>query len=199
VELIWGALGVLTAAVVILFVLVLALARELGRVQVRLGPIGARVTDAGPMIGRPAPVVAGLNDQRGARRVLGGPADRDTLIMFVSPKCVACKALLPGLRTLARSEADLDVVLLADGEAADHTAFLAAHNLGDLAYVVSAEAGMRYRAGVTPYGVLLDRGGVVRAKGLCNHVQQVESLLNARDTGFATLQQLSAATDNGAR
>lgn len=187
----------LTVAVVVEFVLLLALARELGRVQVRLGPVGARVTDAGPAVGRAGPVIAGLRDHRGARLTLGGPSDHDTLVMFVSPKCVACASLLPGLRTLARSERRLDIVLLADGDPADHEAFLAEHDLGSrLSYVVSMDAGMQYRAGVTPYGVLLDHTGTVRSKGLCNHLQQVESLLNARDTGYATLQELSAALDD---
>lgn len=187
---------VLIVVVVVEFLLILALARELGRIQVRLGPLGARTTSSGPRIGASAPVIAGLRDHLDRRVTLGGPSDRDTLVVFVSPTCVACHALIPGLRTTARGERDLDVVLIADGEAGDHDRFLADHRPGDrLHYVISMEAGMRYEAGLTPYAVLLDRTGVVRAKGLCNHLQQVESLLNARDTGFATLQDLPATVE----
>ena len=48
-------LAVIVAVLVIvdiaLILLVLGLAREIGRIQVRLGPLGARVMDSGPEIG----------------------------------------------------------------------------------------------------------------------------------------------------
>jgi methylamine dehydrogenase accessory protein MauD len=185
---------VLLVAVVVLFLLVLALAREVGRLQVRLGPLGARMMDAGPTIGQPAPAFEHVTDQAGRPVTIGGAGrERAQLLLFVAPACPTCKTLVPGLRALARTEPDLDVVLVSDGEPAEHEAFLAATGLGnDLPYVVAREVGVAYQAGTTPYGVVLDRAGTVRAKGLCNHLQQVESLLEAHATGFASLQHLSA-------
>ena len=188
--------GLLVVGVVFLALMVLALAREIGRIQVRLGPIGARATESGPTAGTAAPVIAGLTDHRGRAHTIGGPRSdgRSTLLMFTSPTCVVCKSLLPSLRTLARTERNLDIVLVSDGEPHEHEEFLATSTLGpDLSYVISAETGIRYRAGVTPYGVLLDAAGVVRSKGLCNHEHQVESLLNAADLGVATLSDLHDA------
>ena len=124
---------------------------------------------------------------------------RAQLLLFVSPACPTCRTLVPGLSALARTEPDLDVVLVSDGDPADHEAFLAATRPGDgLSYVVAREVGLAYQAGTTPYGVVLDRAGTVRAKGLCNHLQQVESLLNAHATGFASLQHLSASAHRAA-
>ena len=184
---------VLLVAVVVLFLIVLALAREIGRLQVRLGPLGARMMDAGPTIGHPAPAFEHVTDHWGRPVPIGAPAPRAQLLMFVSPTCPTCKTLVPGLAALARTEPDLDVVLVSDGEASEHEAFLATTRLGDeLSYVVAREVGIAYQAGTTPYGVVVDRAGTVRAKGLCNHLQQVESLLNAHATGFASLQHLSS-------
>lgn len=38
--------------------------------------------------------------------------------------------------------------------------------------------------------MILDEHGKIRAKGLCNHMAQVESLLNALETGTPSLQHL---------
>ena len=40
-----------------------------------------------------------------------------------------------------------------------------------------------------PYAVLLDREGVVRAKGLVNSREHLESLLAAQEAGVASLQE----------
>lgn len=89
---------VLVVAVLGLGTVVLALAREVGRMQVRLGPVGARTTGAGPMTGQLGPVVSDLVDHLGRTRTIGGrhPMGHSTLIMFVGPSCAVCKSLLPG-------------------------------------------------------------------------------------------------------
>lgn len=183
---------VLAVGLALCFVLVLGLAREVGRLQMRLGPIGARMMAGGPGIGDHAPRFDDVVDRTGQTVQVGGPTGRDSLLMFVSPGCPICRSLVPGLRALARAERGLDVVLVSDGEDTEHDDFLADAPVGSLAYVVSRPVGMAFQVGTTPYGVVLDGTGVVRAKGLVNHMQQVESLLHARDTGMASLQQLSA-------
>jgi methylamine dehydrogenase accessory protein MauD len=55
--------------------------------------------------------------------------------------------------------------------------------------VLSAELGMTYRVSRLPYAVLIDEQGKVRAKGLINSREQLESLFAAKDLGVATVQE----------
>ena len=52
---------------------------------------------------------------------------------------------------------------------------------------------MAYRINRLPFAVVLDAGGIVRGKGLVNSREQLESLLNARDMGQASIQDWYAA------
>ena len=45
-----------------------------------------------------------------------------------------------------------------------------------------------YRVNRLPFAVLLDQHGVVRGKGLVNSREQLESLINARELGQASIQ-----------
>ncbi|ATQ30882.1 methylamine utilization protein [Rhodococcus ruber Chol-4] len=185
------AVTVLTAAVAVLFLMVLALAREIGRVQVRLGPLGARMMDTGPKIEQAGPSFRGLTDHVGRTVGIGGHRDRPQLLLFTAPTCSTCKSLLPGVRAMAKAERDFDVVIVSDGTPEEHRQFLAGSNIGtELSYVDGRDVGIAYQVGTTPYGVILDEHGKIRAKGLCNHMAQVESLLNALETGTPSLQHL---------
>jgi hypothetical protein len=48
--------------------------------------------------------------------------------------------------------------------------------------------GMTYQVGKLPYAVLIDERGIVRAKGLVNSREHLESLLVAKETGYASIQ-----------
>ncbi|MFD1812406.1 redoxin domain-containing protein [Rhodococcus gannanensis] len=188
-----AAVVVLTVAVALLFLMTLALAREIGRVQVRLGPLGARMMDTGPKVAQAGPSFAGLEDHLGRSVRVGGHRDKPQLLMFTAPSCSTCKSLLPGLRAMARAESDLDVVIISDGTPQEHREFLAGSNIGaELSYVDARDVGIAYQVGTTPYGVILDEHGKIAGKGLCNHMAQVESLLNALESGTPSLQHLHA-------
>jgi methylamine dehydrogenase accessory protein MauD len=182
----------LTLAVAFLFLMNFALARELGRVQVRLGPLGARMMDGGRRIGEVGPSFPGLRDHLGRPTSVGGHREKPQLLMFTGPKCSTCTSLLPGISALATAERKtLEVVLISDGTPEEHAAFLAGANVRDeLAYVDARDVGVAYQVGTTPYGVLLDQHGRIRAKGLCNHLAHVESLLNGLESGTPSLQHL---------
>jgi methylamine dehydrogenase accessory protein MauD len=188
-------LAVIVAVLVIvdiaLILLVLGLAREIGRIQVRLGPLGARVMDSGPEIGEKAPAFDGLIDQYDRGVTVAGIRPRPQLLMFTGPKCSTCKALLPGIKALAKSEKNLDVVLVSDGTPEEHAEFLASADVGaEISYLDAREVGIAYQVGTTPYGVLVDDDGTLAAKGLCNNMSHVESLLNALETSTPTVQNL---------
>ena len=55
--------------------------------------------------------------------------------------------------------------------------------------MLSAELGMRFRVSKLPYALLIDEAGRVRAKGLVNSREQLESLFAARELGVASVQE----------
>jgi methylamine dehydrogenase accessory protein MauD len=84
---------------------------------------------------------------------------------------------------LAKAEKNLDVVLVSDGTPEEHAEFLASAGVGaEINYLDAREVGIAYQVGTTPYGVLVDDDGTLVAKGLCNNMSHVESLLNALET-----------------
>jgi methylamine dehydrogenase accessory protein MauD len=94
---------------------------------------------------------------------------------------------------MARAETDLEVVIVSDGTPEEHKEFLSGSNIGaELSYIDARDVGIAYQVGTTPYGVILDEHGKIRGKGLCNHMAQVESLLNALESGTPSLQHLHA-------
>jgi len=185
----------LTISVVLLWLAVLALglmlwalSRQVGVLFERVAPMGALVTDAGPAVGAPSPIfdLTGLQSEQ---VVIGGPQAQATLLFFLAPTCPVCKKLIPILKHLARDEAaHLRVVLASDGEA-DHMQFMRDQGLQHLPYLLSQELGMSYRVSRLPYAVLMDRAGVVKAKGLVNSREQLDSLLNAQDMDTPTIQK----------
>ena len=189
-------MDVLTVSVVLLWLAVLvlgvmlwALSRQVGVLFERVAPMGALVTDAGPAVGEPSPSfqLRGIQSEAVA---IGGPSERATLVFFLSPTCPVCKKLLPVLKALQRDERRaVSVVLASDGERAEHLRFVTEQGLGHMPYVLSTELGMGYRVSRLPYAVLLDRGGMVAAKGLVNSREQLDSLLNAHDMGAPSIQQ----------
>jgi len=134
-----------------------------------------------------------------ALRIGGASAQgRRTLLFFLSPTCPVCKTVLPSVLRVAASEVPpVDVVLASDGDRGEHVAYVERNALAGLAYVLSTELGLAYAIGKLPYAVLIDANGVVRAKGLVNSREHVESLFEADRLGVATIQDYIDA--HGAR
>lgn len=176
----------LWAIAIALSVTVLALARQIGLLHERSAPLGAMVTDNGPEIGDKAPTFQ-LDDFSGKRVEIGSVQHRDTLLVFLAPSCPMCNKLLPTMRALGREE-HLDVIIVSDGAREDHERFLRKHQIDNIPYVVSAEIGIGYRIGRVPYAVLIDNQGVIRAKGLVNTREHLESLVEAKAMNVASLQ-----------
>ena len=188
---------VLWIAVVLLAGTVAALARQIGVLYERVAPAGALVTGRGPRVGETAPVVHADVLAGGTRTVGGSRADgRGTLVFFLSPTCPVCKELLPAVRSVARREHGwLDVVLASDGPRAEHEPFVRREGLEAFPYLLSAPLGITYEVSRLPYAVLLDGAGVLRAKGLVNSREHLESLFEARERGVASLQDWLARED----
>jgi methylamine dehydrogenase accessory protein MauD len=165
-----------------------ALARQVGILYERVAPMGALVTDAGPKLGEAAPRFD-LPALNGAHVAIGGERSKSLLVFFLSPTCPVCKKLLPVLKSASQAEREwLDVVLASDGEATEHLGFYGDAKLQQFPYVLSAELGMTYRVSRLPYAVLIDERGVIRAKGLINSREHLESLFNAKELGVGSVQ-----------
>lgn len=176
-------------AVLVLLVAVIALSRQIGILYERVAPMGALVMDTGPKPGDLAPSFE-LDALGGGRVRLGGVQPRSTLIFFLSPTCPVCKKLLPILKSIQAAESKwLDIVLASDGEAAAHESFRQRAQLTQFPYVLSAALGMQYRVSKLPHAVLVDEAGRVRAKGLVNSREQLDSLFAARDLGVGSVQE----------
>jgi methylamine dehydrogenase accessory protein MauD len=166
-----------------------ALARQVGILYERVAPMGALITDAGPKLGEASPRFE-VPALAGGKVEIGGARPRSQMIFFLSPTCPVCKKLLPILKSASQAErAWLDVVLASDGESTQHLAFYRDAKLDQFPYVLSADLGMTYRVSRLPYAVLLDEQGIIRAKGLINNREQLESLFNAKEIGVTSVQE----------
>jgi hypothetical protein len=138
---------------VVLCVVVVALARQVGTLHLRLGARGALEIDTeGPPLGEPLQTV----DARaadGSSLVLGGPGRR-RLVLFSSPTCIVCREVAPAVPAAAGA-ADLLPQIVHDPDA-------------ERAFEVPG----------TPFVLVLDEMGIVRAKGTVNNLEQVEGLVD---------------------
>ncbi|HUX72482.1 MAG TPA: methylamine dehydrogenase accessory protein MauD [Steroidobacteraceae bacterium] len=176
--------------VIALSVALLAVVRQLGVLHERIAPVGALMLANGLKVGESAPQIA-VQDLDGRALSVGAARadERATLLMFVSPTCPVCKALLPVLKSSLTAERHwLDIVLASDGEVADQREFVRAQRLGEFAYIVSAPLGIAYQVSRLPFAALIDSQGVLRARGIVNSREHLESLFEAKRLGFASIQ-----------
>ncbi len=150
----WLGLGLAVALVACagLALAVLALARELGILRLRLGPEGAlEIPEEGPPLGSQAAAID---------RFALEPEARLALAVFVSDGCHVCAALEPAVTTLA---SDPLVAVASFEEVAD------------------SEVWSELEIPGSPFAVALDREGSVLAKGTFNNLAQLESVLAAAE------------------
>ena len=185
--LLWG-------LVVALAVVVAALARQIGILHERVSPAGALLGREGPRPGEAAPVVE-VEDAAGARLRVGAPDPEgvSTLLLFVAPGCPICKVVLPIARSLRTPTEGLRLVVASDSSRAEHDAFLREQRLERETVVLSAALGLAWQVPRLPYAALIDAHGVVRARGLVNTREHLESLLEARERGVASIQEYIAS------
>jgi len=188
--------AVLWVLVVVLAAVLAAVVRQLGVLHERIAPAGALMLNRGLKVGEPAPLVA-VADLGGRAHELGAARGdaRSTLLLFVSPTCPVCKSLLPAVKSSRRDERSwLDVILASDGDLAEQQAFVREQGLEGLPYVVSPALGLAYQVSRLPYAALIDEQGVLRARGLVNSREHLESLFEAKRLGVASLQEYFSAT-----
>jgi len=170
---------VLWMLVLILSVVVVALARQVGTLHLRLGPRGAfEMDEEGPPLGE-APVAATLADLHGRPVAVGGPGEWQ-VIAFATLGCHLCAQILPSLPVAARVQGAEPIVVVDADEAEARSEF--GDTRVDATIVASRDLPASYAVPGTPYIVVLDPLGIVRAKGTVNNLEQLEGLI---DTGIA--------------
>src|SRR4051812_7473848 len=94
----------------------LALARQVGVLHVRVAPAGALLSGKGPVVGEPAPVLDALTMEGKPLAIGKGLSKgRMQLLLFVSPHCPLCKDLIPVAKNFAKTER-LDIVFVGDDD-----------------------------------------------------------------------------------
>lgn len=173
---------VLWFLVIVLGVIVVALARQIGTLHLRLGPRGAlEIDDEGPPLGEAVEPFE-VPDTTGQTASIGGPGEAQ-LLLFVSPGCMVCKQVLPALPVIA-SAGRMRPYVITD---VDLHETKRAYDGRDLKapLVSGVQIAQRYDVPGTPYVMVLDEQGVVRAKGTVNNLEQMEGLI---DTAQRRLQ-----------
>ena len=174
----------------VLGVVCMALARQIGVLHQRIAPAGALSLRQPLKLGDPAPemVLPGLD---GSPVKIGGVrAGRSQMLLFLSPDCAICETLLPAVRSAQGAERGwLDIILASDGEQYKHEAFVREKGLTKFPYVVSEHLGRSYGVSKLPYAVLIDEAGRLSSTGLVNTREHLESLFVAKETGVSSIQQ----------
>ena len=146
----WQTLGLIVALVACaaLALAVLALAREVGMLRLRLGPGSAlEIAHEGPEIGGRTALI---------ERFAPGPRAEFALAVFSSEGCRVCRALEPAVDSL-RGEPALAVEVFSEGGDGDVWEGLAIPG--------------------APYAIALELDGTVGAKGTFNNLAQLESIV----------------------
>ncbi|MYG12352.1 MAG: redoxin domain-containing protein [Gammaproteobacteria bacterium] len=194
---------VLWAGLILLAGLVYALARQVGALFERIAPAGALMVNEVLKPGDSAPEIT-VEALNGAALTLGGEPESGawphaTLIFFLAPDCPVCKTLLPVLRSVAKSESWVDIVLASDGgSAAEHVAYVAEQGIGEFPYVLSEGLGRSYGVGKLPYAVLIDERGRIASLGLVNSREHLESLFEAKERQAPSIQHYMQQQADGA-
>ena len=167
---------VLWGVVVMLCLVVVALARQIGTLHLRLGPRGAlEIDEEGPALGA-APPPFQTTDIDGAPVTIGGPGEAQ-LLLFVSPGCGVCKQVLPSVGVVAAT-AHMTPYVLTDAGGLPADGVLASRP-ATARVVPATDIAPAYAVPGTPFVVALDDQGVVRAKGLVNNLEQMEGLIDS--------------------
>jgi methylamine dehydrogenase accessory protein MauD len=185
----------LWVVVAALSVLILSLLRLVGQLHQRIGPAGAMTTSHGPGIGER------LSDRLAESLLaehpeLSFPRQRDALLVFVSPSCPACGELLKSLPAFQRRyEREMDVILIStSSDAQGNRDLIEKVERMRMTCLVSPRLASAIGIVGAPYCLWVDRLSTVHAKGITNHTEHLESLRNARRSGFASLDEYLAST-----
>lgn len=183
---------VLWITVVILALLVFALTRQVGILHERVAPAGALMPTSGPKVGELSKQLS-LTTLGGREIVIGGAHESGlaSFILFISPTCPVCKSLVPTAQSLVKSEGGrMQLIFASDGDELDqHRSYANDLKLDAYPYILSEELGRTFEVSKLPFAVLIAADGTLKAKGLVNTREHMESLIESMDTGITSVQE----------
>jgi len=174
--------------IALLAVALLALARQVGVLHMRVAPAGALTTSAGPAVGSAATAIP-VTTIDGVKTTVGGHKHGTPLrlLMFVSAACPLCKGLIPVAKSFARDER-VELTFIGDDEAEVQREMIAKQGLASYQFINGPDVGQAYEVAKLPYAVLMDEHGTILSKGLVNSREHLESLVIAHEMGIASVQ-----------
>ena len=173
-----------------LCVALVALARQVGVLHMRLAPAGALMTGHGPAVGDAAPVleiatIDGVPTSPSAGR---WPRATCSLLLFVSAALPAVQgAGLPIAKSFAKRER-LDIVFVGDDDLEEQRQMIARMDIAGLPFVNGAMVGRTFHVDRLPHAVLVGEDGTVLSKVLVNSREHLESLVTAHEMGVVSVQ-----------
>ena len=169
---------VLWLLVLLVIAAVVLMARQIGLIHARMPPVGSMMTSNGPDLGEAFPE---RNEEalNGSTVRLGGSRASAQLLVFMRPRCAACSEVAPAVRTIARREHDLETVVVMDAQGDPARQFGRRSKLDSIPMVASEDLVHEMMIMSSPFAIYLDTGGIVRAKGGINTLQQLEGLIDA--------------------
>lgn len=187
-ELLTVAVVILWILVVALVIVVFALARQVGVLYERVAPAGALMINQQLKVGDAAPRIA-VESLTGNQFEVGDVQGNPQLLFFLAPDCPICKSLIPVLKSMQRAEANVNILLLSDGDTVEaHESYVVTERLQQFEYALSEAVGRSYGVGKLPYAVLIDERGVIASLGIVNSREHLESLFEAERMGIASIQ-----------
>jgi len=195
----WTTIGltsyvVLWIVVVVQVVLTLALARAVGQLRRSHPPSGARLVNPGPEIDTYVGAWEGT-DLLGSPVNIRFPRERGLFLLYISPHCSICNGLLPSAKRFFReiaSEADgAWVMVLGSREA--QIAYARTNGLTRHPVAAEDQLPALLRVEGAPFGLWVDAQGLVKAKGMVDRREHLESLRYAAKIGHPSIESYVTA------
>jgi len=190
----WISYLVLWIVVVVQVTLTLALARAVGQLRRRNPPAGARVINPGPQIDTRVGDWEGV-DLLGNPLAISFPRARGLFLLYISPHCSVCAGLLPSAKRFFKeiaAEADsVWVMVLGSREA--QISYARNNGLTQYPVAVEEQLPVSFRVGGAPFGLWIDASGQVKAKGMVDRREHLESLRYAVESGHPSIESYVAA------
>lgn len=186
------AMFALTAIVILEALAILAIARAVGILQVRLGPEPRSLqTKEGLPLYVEAPPVTGYDSTIGRPRRITFEQGRHALV-FVDSGCGPCREIVRDAGLVASSNAyNVRIAIVARGS---HDQNELLRRLSQRLMLLSDPSGDQQRAYAvesTPFAFIID-GSIIQSKGIVNHRDDLETLIESAARQPAARSELSA-------